>query len=97
VSERNAYFCPRCHGLTLVDHADPGVTPMFLACRRAGLDPSENLCDGMASSLMYPPEAFFLLLRTEAGAVEAPWEWFAETDAQRNRREPLSLRRKVSA
>jgi hypothetical protein len=61
-SRRNAYFCRSCHGMTLVDHADPGVTPMFLACRRGGLSPEENPRKGTAASLMYPPEQFFRLL-----------------------------------
>lgn len=87
---RNAYFCRSCHGLTLTDHADPGVTPMFIRCRRAGLDPFENPCKGTAASLMYPPPNFFALL-----PIASPWEWFASTDAQRAGREALSLRRRA--
>jgi hypothetical protein len=56
---RNAYYCPECRGLTLTINVDDGVTPMFLACRRAGLDPGENPCQGHAASLMYPPENGF--------------------------------------
>lgn len=29
----NAYYCPDCKEATVTVHADPGVTPMFLACR----------------------------------------------------------------
>jgi hypothetical protein len=44
----NAYNCDTCHANTVTIDVDPGVTPMFLGCRRT---PG---CRGMASSSGYP-------------------------------------------
>lgn len=92
----NAWFCPKCRGLTIVRHADAGVTPMFLGCRANADEP----CMERAHSLMYPEPLFGLLMVRGASpigdgpdAIEVEWEWFAETDEQREGRECLSLRR----
>jgi hypothetical protein len=82
---RNAYYCPSCRGLTLTITVDEGTTPMFLACRRAGLEPDVNECKGSAASLMYPPETFFRLIDATHSEVGQPpdqwvptadWEWY---------------------
>lgn len=103
--ERNAWFCPACRGLTIVKHVDAGVTPMYLACRRAGLAPEENPCKGQATSLWYPSAGFWGLI-DPAGKPDRrgtfhptelyDWEWFAENDAQRAGAAPLSLRRRAA-
>lgn len=106
--ERNAYYCQTCRGLTLVKLVDSGVTPMFLACRRAGLDPNENPCKGTAASLMYPPERFFKLLDplvaerngvgVSFGHVEQwDWEFYAANKEQREGNEALSLRKRAQS
>lgn len=44
----NAYKCPVCGLVTVTIDVDPGVTPMFLGCRRT---PG---CTGFGESAMYP-------------------------------------------
>lgn len=45
----NGWYCPTCGQVTVVVHADAGVTPMMLACR------ATPDCDGVGQSLGYPP------------------------------------------
>lgn len=74
----NAWKCDACGGLTVAIHADEGVTPMFLACRRT------EGCNGRAVSAGYPdppiPDEIVSLLA---------WEWYRPTDrwARRQGRE----------
>lgn len=65
----NAYCCDDCGGYTVTRDVDPGVTPMFLACRADGQEDSG--CRGRAVSLGYPkgPPPEWL--------PEVAWEWYA--------------------
>lgn len=72
----NGYQCDACNRLTIVVHRDPGVTPMFLACRAEGLEPNEATCKGMGVSLMYP---------SGPPPAEPEWEWIAPTKSQMKR------------
>lgn len=85
--DKNAYWCPECHGYTVTIDVDDGVTPMFLACRAKG-EPTaaDNDCTGTAQSMMYPREPW----PGEDGygneiPTEPAWEWYAprSTDAVR--------------
>lgn len=62
----NAYVCDTCDKLTVVIHADAGVTPMFLDCLT-----TEN-CDGQGTSLGYPAQ-HAVPQRIRDAAV---WEWY---------------------
>jgi hypothetical protein len=83
----NGYRCDRalsapedsCGLHTYVVHVDGGVTPMFLACRAEGVDPSEAKCKGRAVSLMYPSQP-----PPEWVVDEVKWEWFRPTSAEFN-------------
>ncbi len=67
----NGWRCKDCGRHTYVVHVDHGVTPMFLACRTDGLEPSDNPCKGMGVSLMYPDAPM------PQHVVEAVrWEWY---------------------
>lgn len=67
----NAYTCPVCHLNTVTIDVDPGVTPMFLGCRRT---PG---CTGMATSAGYPagPPPEELLKHLD-------WEWSTPTERE---------------
>jgi hypothetical protein len=71
----NGYLCPECGRTTVVIHVDDGVTPMFLACRADGHEPTEE-CMGLAVSLMYPPGP---------PPSEPEWEWYRPTPRQARR------------
>jgi hypothetical protein len=61
----NAYHCRECGANTVTIDVDPGVTPMFLACRRT---PG---CKGTAVSSGYPATV------PPQSILDAPrWEWF---------------------
>jgi hypothetical protein len=68
---RNAYQCQKCKGHVVTVHVDPGVTPMFLACRVNG-EPAARvedvICDGQMVSGMYRP------FSEELG--EPTYEWY---------------------
>lgn len=73
---------PACGRITYAVHVHHGVTPMFLACRAAGLEPDDpaNECKGQGVSLMYPdadPPAHVV-------AVVA-WEWYRPDAAEMKR------------
>lgn len=65
--EVNGYLCESCGTVTLIEHADCGVTPMFLVCR------AQNECQGQSHSLGYP--------RTQPPPSLYPirWEWYRPT------------------
>ena len=67
----NAWHCPVCGKNTVAIDVDPGVTPMFLACRRT---PG---CQGPAVSSGYPaaPPPAHILAHLE-------WEWALPTEAE---------------
>lgn len=44
----NAYVCSTCYKLTIVQHVDKGVTPMYMACQVT------EGCDGTGRSMRYP-------------------------------------------
>lgn len=64
----NAYHCDTCDKNTVTIDVDPGVTPMFLACRRTPDCPGQATSSGYPST--EPPPA--VLLRLE-------WEWALPT------------------
>lgn len=73
--EKNAYWCPKCHGYTITIDVDKGVTPMFLACRASG---DVGTCDGMAQSMVYPPEPWPIEDGYENHIPTEPqFEWYA--------------------
>lgn len=81
VGDKNAYWCPECHGYVVTIDVDQGVTPMFLACRAKG-EPSNPLndCTGQMHSMMYPEEPW----PDEDGygdriPTEPTWEWYRPT------------------
>jgi hypothetical protein len=59
----NGYTCEKCKAVTMVIHADPGVTPMFLGCKQPD-------CDGRAVSMGYPPGS------PPKQLLPAKWEWY---------------------
>lgn len=67
----NAWKCDTCGGLTVAIHADEGVTPMWLACRRT---PG---CPGNAVSAGYPPPPIPPHILDLLA-----WEWFRPTAQQ---------------
>ena len=74
----NGYQCDKCGRITYVVHVDPGVTPMFLACRASG----QPDC-GTGTSLMYPRST------PPRGVVEAvAWEWYRPTMKWARRKGP---------
>lgn len=76
----NAWKCPDCGGLTVAIHADEGVTPMFLACRRT------EGCKGMAVSAGYPDPPI------PGHVVELlAWEWYRPTEKWARRKGPEML------
>lgn len=83
---RNAYMCKKCHGFVVTVHVDPGVTPMFLACRVNG-EPAARVedvvCDGQMVSGMYRP------FSEELG--EPTYEWYAP-DKREYSRLPFRMR-----
>jgi hypothetical protein len=74
----NAYTCPVCHLNTMTIDVDPGVTPMFLGCRRT------RGCTGTAVSAGYPelPVPDELLEHLE-------WEWTTPTEREFRRLSPV--------
>lgn len=84
---KNAYWCPECHGYVVTVDVDEGVTPMFLACRVKG-DPRDqaNDCKGQMQSMMYPVEPW-----PERDGFDTPipteptWEWYAPGSTERKR------------
>lgn len=73
VGSINAWQCDRCHNYLVARHADAGVTPMFLACRR-------DNCEGRGVSLGYPngPVPDFLM-------SQLWWEWRKASTTQMKR------------
>lgn len=78
----NAYSCTTCSKLTVVQHIDAGVTPMFLACR------ATPDCDGTGESLGYPNQDRIPQRVREA----VRWEWYRP-----NRREFMKLSAEMKA
>jgi hypothetical protein len=66
--EINGWRCDRCELITYAIHVDDGVTPMFLACRATG---KLEGCEGMGTSLMYPPPPV-----PDHVLAETRWEWY---------------------
>lgn len=71
-SEVNGWTCDLCGRTTYVVHVEDGVTPFMLACRAEGVDPRDARCDGMGTSLMYPPPPV-----PEHVLRAVAWEWYA--------------------
>lgn len=67
----NAYHCDTCGMNTITIDVDPGVTPMFLACRRT------PECKGRATSAGYPDVAPPPHLMAHLA-----WEWATPTERQ---------------
>jgi hypothetical protein len=86
--EINGYTCDDCARKTYIVHVDDGVTPMFLACRADGIDPSQQQpparCQGRGVSMMYPNG---LVPQDVLEAVA--WEWYAasKTELKRMKRD----------
>lgn len=70
----NGWRCDACGEITYCVHVSEGVTPMFLACRAEGVDPSQAKCKGRGVSLMYPRRP------APPHVLQAvAWEWFRPT------------------
>lgn len=59
----NGYRCAKCHRILIVTHADAGVTPACLSCRKT---PG---CDGASYSMGYPAAP----VPAELGAPTHEW------------------------
>lgn len=76
VGRENVYVCDECGGrITTIDR-DPGVTPMFLACR------ATKGCKGPMVSSGYPEGP------RPAHIAPPSWEWFRPTREQFARLSP---------
>lgn len=67
----NAWHCPKCGRNTVCIDVDPGVTPVFLKCRKT------EGCDGMAVSAGYPNSE-----PPERITKQLEWEWALPTPEQ---------------
>lgn len=82
---KNAYWCGECQRYTVTIDRHKGVTPMFLACRAAGVGPGhpDNPCRGMSQSMMYPDEPWPI---DHPDLTAGPtWEWYAPDAAELKR------------
>lgn len=66
----NAYVCSTCYRLTVVEHVDRGVTPMYMSCL------ATEGCVGTARSMRYPPNP----PQKVKDAVR--WEWYKPDDEE---------------
>lgn len=92
--EKNAYWCPDCHGYVITIDVDEGVTPMFLACRVKG-EPSDpdNGCKGQMHSMMYPEPPWPAVDGYDQPIPTEPtWEWYKLDAAELKRLEKKARR-----
>lgn len=66
----NVYTCEECRGWIVTIDRDPGVTPMFLACRAPQPTTTEPTCTGRMVSAGYPSGPKPPQYRPPT------WEWF---------------------